>query len=49
LGALLFRRGLGEIIDRFVSRGDWSSEDAVKVVTAIGRDNALRAYGLVQE
>ena len=49
LGALLFRRGLGEIVDRFVSRGDWSSEDAVKVVTAIGRDNALRAYGLLQE
>ena len=46
LGALLFRRGLGEIADNFVARGDWSAEDAVKVVTAIGRDNALNAYGI---
>ena len=46
LGALLFRRGLGEVADNFVSRGDWSAQDAVNVVTAIGRDNALKAYGL---
>ena len=46
LGALLFRRGLGEVVDNFVSRGDWSAQDAVNVVTAIGRDNALKAYGL---
>ena len=46
LGALLFRRGLGEVADDFVARGDWSTQDAVNVVTAIGRDNALKAYGL---
>ena len=46
LGALLFRRGLGEIVDSFIARGDWSAADAIKVVTAIGRDNALAAYGL---
>jgi predicted TIM-barrel fold metal-dependent hydrolase len=46
LGALLFRRGLGEVIDNFVAKGDWSATDAVNVVTAIGRDNALNAYGL---
>ena len=48
LGALLFRRGLGEIVDSFIARGDWSAADAVKVVTAIGRDNALSAYGLTK-
>lgn len=46
LGALLFRRGLGEVADNFVKRGDWSAEDAINVVTAIGRDNAREAYGL---
>ncbi len=46
LGALLFRRGLGEIADDFVARGDWSAANAVSVVTAIGRDNALKAYGI---
>ncbi len=48
LGALLFRRGLGEIVDSFIARGDWSAADAIKVVTAIGRDNALAAYGLTK-
>lgn len=47
LGALLFRRGLGEILDSFVARGDWSAADAIKVATAIGHDNAYRAYGNV--
>ena len=47
LGALLFRRGLGQILDSFVARGDWSATDAIKVATAIGHDNAYRAYGNV--
>lgn len=46
LGSLLFRRGLGELLDSFVSRGDWSKNDAIDVAQSIGRDNALRAYGL---
>ena len=47
LGALLFKRGLGEVLDSFVARGDWSANDAVAVASAIGRDNALRAYRLL--
>ena len=46
LGALLFRRGLGEVLDSYVARGDWSAQDAISVVNAIGRDNALDAYRL---
>ena len=46
LGALLFRRGLGELLDSYIARGDWSKEDALGVAQQIGRDNALRAYGI---
>ncbi len=46
LGALLFRRGLGEVLDSFVARGDWSENDALAVVKAIGNQNALAAYNL---
>jgi len=46
LGALLFRRGLGEVLDAFVSRGDWSKSDAISVAASIGRENALKVYGL---
>ncbi len=46
LGAHLFRRGLGEVLDSFVARDEWSARDAVAVAQAIGRDNALAAYGL---
>jgi predicted TIM-barrel fold metal-dependent hydrolase len=48
LGALLYRRGLGELLDSWVSRGDWSAADAVGVVNAISRDNAHRIYGLAK-
>jgi predicted TIM-barrel fold metal-dependent hydrolase len=46
LGAHLFRRGLGDVLDSFVSKDEWSAIDAVVVANAIGRDNALAAYGL---
>lgn len=46
LGSLLFRRGLGELLDSWVARGDWSAADAVGVVNAISRDNAEQVYGL---
>jgi predicted TIM-barrel fold metal-dependent hydrolase len=48
LGALLYRRGLGELLDSWVRRGDWSERDAVAVVNAISADNARRVYGLVK-
>lgn len=46
LGALLFRRGLGEVLDSFVARGDWSKSSAIDVANGIGAGNAMRAYGL---
>ena len=44
LGAHLFRRGLGRVLDTFVREDEWNLSDAIKVATAIGRDNALEAY-----
>jgi predicted TIM-barrel fold metal-dependent hydrolase len=46
LGAILFRRGLGELLDSYIARGDWSVSDALSVAKQIGHDNALSAYGL---
>lgn len=46
LGALLYRRGLGELLDSWINRGDWSAADAVAVANAISRDNASQVYGL---
>ncbi len=46
LGSLLFRRGLGELLDSFVTRGDWSTANAIKVAQMIGQSNALSAYRL---
>lgn len=46
LGALLFRRGLGELLDSWVARGDWSAADAIGVVEAISRGTAQKIYGL---
>jgi len=46
LGALLFRRGLGELLDSWVARGDWSAADAIGVVESISRGNAEQIYDL---
>mgnify|MGYP000346598686 CR=1 FL=1 len=46
LGAHLFRRGLGQLLDSFIAADEWSLTDAIKVATAIGHDNALAAYRL---
>ncbi len=46
LGAHLFRRGLGRVLDSFVREDEWTLSDAIKVATAIGHDNALAAYRL---
>jgi predicted TIM-barrel fold metal-dependent hydrolase len=48
LGALLFKRGLGRVLDTFVSGGDWSIADAIVVAQGIGRENAWKLYGLIQ-
>jgi predicted TIM-barrel fold metal-dependent hydrolase len=46
LGARLWRRGMERLLGQWVSDGDWSLEDAVRVASMIGRDNAARIYGL---
>jgi predicted TIM-barrel fold metal-dependent hydrolase len=45
-GALLWRRGLAQVMDEWLAR-DWlSADDAERFVTMIAHDNARRAYGL---
>lgn len=44
LGARLWRRAMSDAVGRWVARGDWSADDARRVVRMIGRDNALAAY-----
>jgi hypothetical protein len=46
LGAVLWRRGTAAVLGGFVEAGEWSVDDAVRVATMIGRDNARRVYGL---
>ena len=46
LGARLWRDGTTDVLTDFVDRGDWSLDDACRVAERIGRDNALRVYGL---
>lgn len=46
LGSLLWRRGIASVIGEWVSAGDWSLPDALRVVTLIARENAQRVYSL---
>lgn len=46
LGARLWRRGMWRAMRSWVTNGDWSSGDAVRVVRMIGADNARRVYRL---
>jgi hypothetical protein len=46
LGAALWRRAMGEVLSGWLRRGDWSDDDAVRVVDLVGRENATRVYGL---
>ncbi|MFI7061493.1 amidohydrolase family protein [Kribbella sp. NPDC050124] len=48
LGAALWRRAVSSVLDGFVAQGDWSADDAVRVATLWGRENAVRLYGLDQ-
>lgn len=45
LGAVLWRRGMTEVLSRWVAAGEWSLTDAVRVANLVGRDNAERVYG----
>lgn len=46
LGSVLWRRAMGLVLGGWVRRGDWSIEDAVRVVELVGAGNARRVYGL---
>jgi hypothetical protein len=46
LGALLFRRGLGQFLDDGIAADEWTVADAEGVVRAIASENARRVYGL---
>lgn len=46
LGARQWRAGMGAVLARNVTDGEWSERDATRVATMIGRDNARRVYRL---
>lgn len=46
LGSLLFRRGLARVLGGLEDAGELEGPDIDRISTMIGRDNALRAYGL---
>ncbi|MDP9849703.1 amidohydrolase family protein [Streptosporangium lutulentum] len=46
LGALLWRRAMIRVLSEFVAEGEWSENQAVRVATMIGAQNARRVYGL---
>jgi len=47
LGAVLFRRTLGGVLERWIADEECSVADAGRIARSIGRDNALRVYPLV--
>ncbi len=49
LGALLFRRSLTAVLDELAASGDLTAADAERVALLVGRENALRAYGLADD
>jgi predicted TIM-barrel fold metal-dependent hydrolase len=46
LGAALWRKGIHRVLSGFVADGDWSQDDAIRVVDLIARDNAARIYSV---
>lgn len=46
LGALLWRRAMTRVLSGFVTDGEWTEGQAVRVATMVGAQNARRVYGL---
>jgi predicted TIM-barrel fold metal-dependent hydrolase len=44
LGAALWRNGIHRVLREFVANGDWSENDAIRVVDLIAHENAARIY-----
>lgn len=49
LGSVLWRRGMEKALGAWVDEGVWSLDDAVRVAHMVGRENAIRVYGLDTE
>ena len=47
LGAHLWRRGLARVLGDWVDEGAATTADAARIARMIGRDNALRVYGVL--
>jgi predicted TIM-barrel fold metal-dependent hydrolase len=48
LGAVLWRRGMEQVLGQWVRDGDWALRDAMRVVEMVGRSNADRVYKLLK-
>jgi hypothetical protein len=46
LGSVLWRRAMGLVLGDWVSAGDCTDADAIRIVDMIGVRNAARVYGL---
>jgi uncharacterized protein len=46
LGSVLWRCAVAEVLGGWVTRGDWSADDAARVVRLVGSENARRVYRL---
>ncbi len=46
LGTRLWRNAMAQVLGGWVDAGEWSLDDAQRVATLVGRDNARRAYDL---
>lgn len=46
LGAKLWRRGMARVLSTWVEENDCTLNDAIRVITMIGRTNAMHLYGI---
>lgn len=46
LGALLWRRGINRVLQKWVDAGEWSQSEASRIAGMIGVENARRVYEL---
>ncbi len=46
VGSHLWRRGMTEVLSSWVDKGDCTVDDAIRIATMIGRDNATAVYGV---
>ncbi|MGP4101575.1 hypothetical protein [Nonomuraea sp. KM90] len=46
LGALLWRRAMARVLGGFVTDGEWSLDQALRVASMVGGGNARHVYGL---